>query len=83
MARWRDALVNIFCGVILIWPAERVYVLAERARSYGDVMEYLDMPLHYAGWFVAALTALTSLVLVVRGLLDVFRPGLLKELTND
>lgn len=82
LVRAREVIVSLFCGLILIWPAQRVFVLAERARSYGDVMEYLDMPLHYVGWFVSAMTALTALALIARGLIALFRPQLLKDLEN-
>ncbi|WP_299483679.1 TRAP transporter small permease subunit [uncultured Roseibium sp.] len=77
LARWRDAFTNLFCGIILIWPAMRVFVLAERSRSYGDLMEYLRLPLHYVGWFIAAVTAITSVVLIVRGLGYLFTPKLM------
>lgn len=78
LARWRDAVVDLLCGVVLIWPAERVWVLAERSRSYGDVMEYLGLPLHYIGWFIAAMTGATALILILRGLAGVFAPRLLE-----
>lgn len=78
LSRWRDALTNLFCGVILIWPSSRIYDLAERSRSYGDLMEYLRLPLHYVGWFIAALTAVTALTLILRGLGFVFMPDQMK-----
>lgn len=81
LARLREAAVSLFCGVILIWPALRVFDLAERARSYGDVMEYLGLPLFYVGWFIAAMTAVTALVLIVRGVLLGFAPRLIVKLT--
>lgn len=74
LARWRDGLVNLACGAMLILPAQRVWVLAERSRSYGDVMEYLGMPLFFIGWFIAAMTALTALVLALRGFALLFAP---------
>lgn len=82
-SRWRltlvrDGLVNLACGVMLIWPTGRVWVLAERSRSYGDVMEYLGMPLHFIGWFIAVMTGLTALVLILRGLMLLFAPKLLE-----
>lgn len=76
LSRWRDAVVCLFCGIILFWPASRVYDLAERSRSYGDVMEYLRLPLHYVGWFIALLTLVTAVVLVVRGVLLLVAPRL-------
>ena len=80
LTRWRNAFTDLFCGVILIWPAMRVFVLAERSRSYGDVMEYLRLPLHYVGWFIAAVTAITSAVLILRGLGHLFAPKLMSSL---
>jgi TRAP-type C4-dicarboxylate transport system permease small subunit len=80
---WREAVVSLFCGGILLLPAERVFVLAERARSYGDVMEYLGLPLHYIGWFVALMTVLTAIALIARGFVALFRPDLLEVLSDD
>ena len=75
-ARWRDVAVNLVCGAILWWPAERVVVLAERARSYGDVTEYLGIPQFYIAWFIAVFTFVTAVVLMLRGLVLAFAPGL-------
>lgn len=75
LTRWRNAFTDLFCGLILVLPAMRVIDLAERSRSYGDLMEYLRLPLHYVGWFIGLLTALTALILVVRGLGFLFVPG--------
>ena len=77
-ARWRDAAINLLSGAMLWWPAERVTVLAERARSYGDVTEYLGIPQFYIGWFIAVFTFATALVLILRGLLLVFSPHLVR-----
>ena len=51
-----------------------VVVLAERARSYGDVTEYLGIPQFYIGWFIAVLSFVTAIVLVMRGLWLIFSP---------
>ncbi|WP_428644746.1 TRAP transporter small permease [Roseibium sp.] len=79
LTRWRNAFTDLFCGLILILPAKRIFDLAERSRSYGDVMEYLRLPLHYVGWFIAAVTAITAVVLIVRGLGHVFAPKLMSS----
>lgn len=73
-----SALMSVACGVILWWPANRVVVLAERARSYGDVTEYLSIPVHLISWFIAVMTFLTMGTLVLRGLLLLFAPKLLE-----
>lgn len=78
LSRARDALVALSCGIMLFWPAQRVIVLAERSRSYGDVTEYLSIPVFYIGWFIAIMTGLTGVILVLRGLAIIFAPKLLE-----
>lgn len=78
LARLRDIVVTLFCGVILIWPTMRVARLAERSRSYGDTTEYLRMPVFYVEWFIAVMTGLTALALLLRAVLLVVKPELLK-----
>jgi len=80
--RIRDTLVNLICGAMLFWPAKKVWELAERARDYGDVTEYLAIPQFYIGWFIAAMTILSAIVLLARGLITLFAPQLLEE-QND
>jgi TRAP-type transport system small permease protein len=75
MARIRDTLVDLVSGLILFWPALRVWQLAERARDYGDVTEYLEFPQFYIGWFIAAFTFLTACVFLIRGLTRIFAPA--------
>jgi TRAP-type C4-dicarboxylate transport system permease small subunit len=79
LSRTRDVLVDLACGAMLIWPAQRIWVLAERSRSYGDVMEYLSLPVHYVTWFIAVMTAITALVLLLRGLVRLMAPHLLES----
>lgn len=67
LTRWRNAFTDVFCGIILILPASRIFDLAERSRSYGDLMEYLRLPLHYTAWFVGIMTAFTALILIIKG----------------
>ena len=80
--RIRDGLINLVCGAMLFWPARQVVVLAERARSYGDVTEYLALPQFYIEWFIAIMTFVTAIVLAVRGLIILIAPQLL-EPSND
>ena len=79
LSRLRDGLMNIVCGVLLIWPAMQVHRLAERAREYGDVTEYLGLPQFYIGWFIAVMVALTAIAMVFMGALTLFFPSLLRE----
>ncbi|MCZ4271780.1 TRAP transporter small permease [Maritalea porphyrae] len=80
--RIRDTIVNLSCGAMLLWPARQVVVLAERARDYGDVTEYLAIPQFYIGWFIAIMTFVSAFVLLARGLITLFAPQLLEE-QND
>ena len=83
LARWRDALISLVCGGMLWWPAERVVVLAERARSYGDVTEYLHIPQFYIAWFVAVMSYATMAALLARALLLIVAPGAMTEARHD
>lgn len=67
LARLRDILIDLICGMVLFWPALRVWQLAERAHKYGDVTEYLNLPQHYIAWFIAVFTFFTALTFVARG----------------
>ena len=73
-ARIRDCLVNLLSGLCLLWPALRVWQLADRAREYGDVTEYLNIPQFYIAYFISIATFATALVLLLRGLLFAFAP---------
>ena len=68
LERLRDGLLFLICGLLMIWPAWRVMVLAERARDYGDVTEYLGIPTFWVGWFIALMLGVTALALAVHGL---------------
>ena len=79
LVRERNAAIHMICGVALIWPLQRVWLLAERARSYGDVTEYLGIPQFYIGWFIAGSLASTAMAMVATGILIWFKPGFLDE----
>lgn len=76
--RWVNGAVAMLCGAMLWLPAGRVVDLAYRARSYGDITEYLEIPTFYIGMFIAVMTFITSAVLIVRGLVHLFAPHLLE-----
>jgi TRAP-type C4-dicarboxylate transport system permease small subunit len=79
LARLRDGVIALASGVMLIWPLGRVWTLAERARDYGDVTEYLAIPAYLVGWFIAAMTAVTIVALLVTGVLHLFAPHLIRR----
>ena len=74
LARVRDVVIDLVCGAVILWPAKRVFDLAERARDYGDKTEYLGLPQFYIGWFIAAFAFLTAFVFLARGLTLIFAP---------
>ncbi len=76
--RMKAVMISMSCGLMLLWPASRVIVLAERARSYGDVTEYLHIPQFYIAWFIAIMTIITAGVLIVRALILLFAPKFLE-----
>ena len=69
LERIRDGLMSLACGGLLYFPARRIADLAERARSYGDKTEYLNIPTFYIGWFIAVSSFITAAVLVLRGVM--------------
>jgi TRAP-type C4-dicarboxylate transport system permease small subunit len=75
----RDGIIFIGSGIMLYWPIKRVYVLAERARDYGDVTEYLAIPQFYVGWFITIFTAIAAVAMIVTGILHFVAPHLLTE----
>jgi len=74
LARFRDIAIDLICGVILFFPAKRVWDLAERARDFGDVTEYLGFPQFVIGWFIAFFAFATAVVFVMRGVARLFFP---------
>ena len=68
LSRVRDVVISLACGVMLYWPADRIIDLAERARSYGDRTEYLNIPTFYIGWLIAVSAFATVAALVARAL---------------
>ena len=73
-----DGLTTLICGVVLVWPAMRSFELADRANSYGDLTEYLSIPVFYITWFIAFMTLGTALTMALRGLVILFKPDLLR-----
>lgn len=79
LARLRDGVIYLVCGGLLYWPLNRVWVLAERGRDFGDVTEYLNIPVFYVGWFIALSLAVTMVAMLITGVLTLVRPDLLER----
>jgi len=67
-------LVDLCCGVLLLWPARRLWVLMERAHDYGEVTEFLQVPQYGVLGFITAAIVVTALVTIVRGVQWLFFP---------
>jgi TRAP-type C4-dicarboxylate transport system permease small subunit len=78
----RDTLVDSLAGLMIFWPAYRVFELAERAKQYGDITEYLHIPQFYIAYFIAFSTFVTGLVLILRAVVRVVAPGYLSSVEN-
>lgn len=77
LSRLRDGLIALACGVMLWWPAGRIVDLAERAQNYGDVTEYLEIPVYIVTYFIAVMTYITAAALAGRGVVQIVAPHLL------
>ncbi len=82
LSRARDAVVYLASGIMLIWPINRVWILSERARDYGDVTEYLSIPVFYVGWFITFFTVIAAIAMVITGLMYIYAPYALSEQTQ-
>lgn len=79
LARLQQGLVDLFCGIVLFWPAKRLWVLVERARDHGEVTEFLQIPQYLVLGAIASVVAITGVVTIARGALTLFFPRLAKE----
>ena len=68
LTRLRDGFLFLICGTLLFWPMQRVWILAERARDFGDITEYLSIPQFLVGWFIAGSLAITMIAMICVGL---------------
>ena len=75
LARIRDIIIDLSCGILLFWPAQRVWVLAERSREFGDVTEYIGLPQYLIGWFIAAFSLLTAITFIIKAAMRIFAPS--------
>ena len=78
-AQIRDIAMDLVCGLILVWPAKRAWELAERARDFGDVTEYLGFPQYITGWFIAFFAFVTAATFVTRGLARIIVPSRVQD----
>ena len=49
----RTIVINLLISVALVFLGQRIYVLGQRSLSYGEVTEYLAIPLGWMMFFIA------------------------------
>lgn len=62
----REVIVNLIVTAALWVMAQRVWALAERAFSWGDVTEFLRIPRGYLIGLIAIMLALSALLTLMR-----------------
>ncbi|MDY7117905.1 TRAP transporter small permease, partial [Halomonas sp. SSL-5] len=65
----REVIVNLLVTAALWMMAQRVWALAERSFSWGDVTEFLRIPYGYLIGLISIMLALSALLTLVRAVL--------------
>jgi len=63
----RTIVINLLISVALVFLGQRIYVLGQRSLSYGEVTEYLAIPLGWMMIFIAIMCWVTALAVVTLG----------------
>lgn len=71
----RDGIIYVVFGGLLFFPANRVMVLAERAREFGNATEYLNLPQFFVAYFIFGSIVVTALAMLLHGILLLFNIG--------
>ncbi len=64
----RTIVINLLISVALVFLGQRIYVLGQRSLSYGEVTEYLAIPLGWMMIFIAIMCWVTALAVVTLGI---------------
>lgn len=63
----RTIVINLLISVALVFLGQRIYVLGQRSLSYGEVTEYLEIPLGWMMIYIAVMCWITALAVVTLG----------------
>ncbi len=63
----RTILINGLISIALIFLGERIYVLGQRSLGFGEVTEYLGVPLGWMMFFIAVMCWVTALASITLG----------------
>lgn len=61
----RQAFITLISAIAMGVIAWRVWILADRSRSYGDVTEYLEIPVYPVTFFISVMCGVTAFALLV------------------
>lgn len=64
--RVQSFLADVLGVAVFAAIAVRLWILGDRAATYGDVSAVLMVPLSYVFWFMAALSAVTAIAFLAR-----------------
>ena len=64
----RTIVVNLLISVAMAFLGQRIYVLGQRSLSYGEVTEYLAIPLGWMMFFIAVMCWVTAAAVVTLGI---------------
>ena len=64
----RTILINVLIAVALVFLAQRIWVLGHRSLEYGDITEYLAIPLGWSMIFMAIMSWITALAVITLGI---------------
>ena len=59
-------LVDLFCGLLILGLAWRVWIKADKIAGYGDTTEVLRLPVGPFVYFMAVMVAITGVVHLVK-----------------
>ncbi|MCP4768759.1 MAG: TRAP transporter small permease [Gammaproteobacteria bacterium] len=65
----RTIVINLSISVALAFLGQRIYVLGQRSLSYGEVTEYLAIPLGWMMIFIAVMCWVTTVAVVTLGII--------------
>lgn len=78
VVRIRDTVIHLICAAFLGAAAYRLWGVAATKIQYGDITEFLHIPLYPIAYLMCAMTATTCVLLVliaVHPTLGMARPG--------
>lgn len=64
----RTIVVNLMISVALVYLGQRIFVLAQRSLGYGEVTEYLGIPLGWMMTFIAVMCWTSAAAVITLGI---------------